>query len=111
MSDRSRRPWFALAIDLQRALVALLLVVALAEPALAYIGPGAGFALAGSFLAVFAAVCSALLILITWPIRLMWRTLFGRHALSKCRFKRVVVLGLDGLDHGLTQKLIGEGKL
>ena len=41
----------------------------------AYIGPGAGFALAGSFFAVFAAVFSAFLTLLTWPVRLLMRTL------------------------------------
>ncbi len=40
---------------------------------LAYIGPGAGFALVGSFFAVFAAVFSAFVMLITWPIRLLAR--------------------------------------
>jgi predicted AlkP superfamily phosphohydrolase/phosphomutase len=88
------------------------LVVLLAPgTAHAYIGPGAGFALAGSVLAVFAAVCSAMLMLLTWPIRLVFRVLFGRRALRKSRVKRVVILGLDGLDHGLTQKMLEEGKL
>ncbi len=92
-------------------LVAIVLVLVIPKPALAYIGPGAGFALAGSFLAVFAAVCSALLMLVTWPLRLAFRLIFGRRALAKSRVKRVVVLGLDGLDHGLTTKLLAEGKL
>jgi predicted AlkP superfamily phosphohydrolase/phosphomutase len=76
-----------------------------------YIGPGAGFALAGSFFAVFAAFCSAVLLLLTWPARLLFRLLFGRRAIARSRFKRVVVLGLDGLDHGLTEKFLAEGKL
>jgi hypothetical protein len=37
-------------------LLAAILIVLAPSPALAYIGPGAGFALAGSFFAVFAAV-------------------------------------------------------
>ncbi len=80
-------------------------------PANAYIGPGAGFALAGSFFAVFAAVCSALLLVLTWPARLLFRALFGRRRLARSRVKRVVILGLDGLDHGLTTKMLAEGKL
>ena len=36
---------------------------------LAYIGPGAGFALAGSFLAVFGAVLSAVSMVLLWPVR------------------------------------------
>jgi predicted AlkP superfamily phosphohydrolase/phosphomutase len=81
------------------------------SPAFAYIGPGAGFALAGSFFAVFAAVCSALLMTITWPARLALRTLLGWKALRRSRVKRVVILGLDGLDHGLTTRLLDEGQL
>jgi predicted AlkP superfamily phosphohydrolase/phosphomutase len=88
-------------------------VIVLATPQLAhaYIGPGAGIALASSFFAVLAAFFSALLLLFTWPVRILWRFLFGRRGLSKSRVKRVVVLGLDGLDHGLTQRLLSEGKL
>ena len=89
----------------------VLLLVLLPDPVHAYIGPGAGFALAGSFLAVFAAVCSAILMLLTWPVCLVWRALFGRRALARSRFKRIVILGLDGLDHGLTERLLEEGKL
>src|SRR5262249_2944116 len=73
--------------------------------------PGAGFAVAGSVFAVFAAMFSAVVLVFTWPIRLVWRTLFGRRAPAKSRIKRVVVLGLDGLDHGLTERLLSEGKL
>src|SRR5438105_4436622 len=95
-------------------LLTILLVLLVPSPAEAYIGPGAGFALAGSFLAVFAAFFSALVLLFTWPIRLLWRALralFGGRALARSRVQRVVVLGLDGLDHGLTEKLLSEGKL
>src|SRR6476646_6805039 len=92
-------------------LLAVLLVVIVPGPALAYIGPGAGFALAGSFFAVFAALFSAVVLVFTWPIRLIWRALFGRRPPARSRVRRVVVLGLDGLDHGLTEKLLAEGKL
>src|SRR5262245_7764985 len=93
-------------------LLAAVLVVLLApSTAHAYAGPGAGFALAGSFLAVFAAFFSAALLLLTWPVRLLWRAVFGRRALARSRFKRVVVLGLDGLDFTLTEQMLAEGKL
>src|SRR5262249_35011703 len=81
------------------------------SPAPAYIGPGAGVALGGSFLAVFVAVLSAFFTLITWPIRLLKRLIFGWRVMARARFKRVVVLGLDGLDHALTQRMLAEGKL
>jgi predicted AlkP superfamily phosphohydrolase/phosphomutase len=92
-------------------LLTALLVLAAPRTAQAYIGPGAGFALAGSFLAVFVAIGSAVLLLLTWPLRLIWRAVFRRRPPARSRVKRVVILGLDGLDHGLTQKLLGEGKL
>ena len=77
----------------------------------AYIGPGAGFALAGSFLAVFGAIISAISMVLLWPIRRVLRVVFKRRPPRKPRFKRVVILGLDGLDHGLTTRLLSEGKL
>ena len=86
-------------------------VLFLPSQAHAYIGPGSGFALAGSFFAAFAAICSAVLLLLTWPLRLVARALFGRRTPAGGRFKRVVVLGLDGLDHGLTEQLLAQGKL
>ena len=78
---------------------------------IAYIGPGAGFALAGSFLAIFAAIVSAISVIAFWPVRRLFRALFRKKPPKPPRFKRVVVLGLDGLDHGLTSKLLEEGKL
>jgi predicted AlkP superfamily phosphohydrolase/phosphomutase len=88
-----------------------LLIVLLPQTACAYIGPGAGFALAGSFLAVFGAVLSALSMILFWPFRRLMRFLFRRRPPKKPRFQRVVILGLDGLDHGLTERFIAEGKL
>src|SRR5437763_4695597 len=99
-----RRPYWLLL----PALLALLLDT---SPAQAYIGPGAGVTLGGSFLAVFVAVFSAFFTLITWPLRLLKRLLFGWRVLARARFKRVVVLGLDGLDHAVTKRLLEEGKL
>ena len=87
------------------------LVLLMPGQAHAYIGPGAGFAVAGSFFAVFAAIGSALLTFITWPVRLLKRTLFGWRAFRRSHFKRVVILGLDGMDHGLTETMLEEGKL
>lgn len=99
-----RKEWWLL-------LIASLAMALLPDSAHAYIGPGAGFAVGGSFLAVFAAVFSACAMVLSWPIRFLWRMLFRRRPPKPPRFQRVVVLGLDGLDHGLTQQLLAEGKL
>jgi predicted AlkP superfamily phosphohydrolase/phosphomutase len=92
-------------------LTAVLVVLVEPSPVLAYIGPGAGFALVGSFLTVFAASLSAVLLLFTWPLRRLWRAIFAWRGVARGRFQRIVVLGLDGLDHTLTEQLLAEGKL
>jgi predicted AlkP superfamily phosphohydrolase/phosphomutase len=92
-------------------LLAVLVLLAGPDPAHAYIGPGAGVAFGGSFLAVFVALLSAIFTLATWPIRLLMRLIFGWRVMARARFKRVVVLGLDGLDHAVTERLLAEGKL
>ncbi len=89
----------------------LLVALCLSPPAFGYIGPGAGFALAGSFLAFFLAVLSSLFTIATWPVRLIVRTLLGLRAMSRSRVKRVVILGLDGMDHGLTQAMLERDEL
>ncbi|MDC0935572.1 alkaline phosphatase family protein, partial [Pirellulales bacterium] len=80
-------------------------------PSLAYIGPGAGIAIVGSFLAIFLALLSALVAIATWPVRAFWRMLRGRKALANAHVRRVVVLGLDGLDPDLVEQYLEEGLL
>ena len=91
--------------------LAVLCVLLMPSPAHAYIGPGAGFALAGSFLAVFAAVFSSILLLLTWPVRLVSRALRGQRALAHApgQAGRDPGAGRPGLP--LTEKLLAEGKL
>jgi predicted AlkP superfamily phosphohydrolase/phosphomutase len=77
----------------------------------AYIGPGAGIALVGSFLAVSGAILSAMVIMITWPIRRVVYAMRGNRAQFKALTKRVVILGLDGLEPTLTERFLEEGLL
>src|SRR6266700_2170031 len=93
------------------AFLAVVVIALAPQRADAYIGPGAGFAVGGSFLAVFAVAFSVFVMIVSWPIRLVWRLVFRRHPPKPPRFNRVVILGLDGLDFGLTQKMLAEGKL
>jgi predicted AlkP superfamily phosphohydrolase/phosphomutase len=80
-------------------------------PAQGYVGPGAGFAVLSSFLALFLAFLYALVALLTWPVRQVWRLLRGRTALGRAQVKRVVVLGFDGMDPELCDRFMQEGKL
>jgi predicted AlkP superfamily phosphohydrolase/phosphomutase len=91
------------------ALAAALLTLS-AVPAHAYIGPGAGFALLSSFLVVFTTIILVGISLLLWPIRALLR-LLRRGTRAKPWAKRLIVLGFDGQDPRLTDRLIGEGKL
>ena len=81
------------------------------EVATAYIGPGAGIALVGSFFAVFLAMLSALAAIVTWPLRRIWRAVRGRRALRRAKVGRVIILGLDGLEPSLVERFMLEGAL
>lgn len=82
-----------------------------AEAAFAYIGPGAGIAVGVSLFAFFIAAISTVLALVGWPLRYFWRRLRGKNAFKKARFKKVVILGFDGMDFGLTGKMMEKGLL
>ena len=92
-------------------LLAGVLILFIPAPAQAYIGPGAGFAVVGSFLVMFTAIISAILALFTWPLRYIIRSIRNRHVLRRSRVKKFVVLGLDGMDPMLADKFLAEGKL
>ena len=93
-------------------LAAPILVFALLAPtpAEAYIGPGAGFAFIGSFFVLLWALVLAVFTILFWPFRLGWRAL-RRKSLPKDAPKRVVIIGLDGMDPKLTERLMSEGRL
>jgi len=78
---------------------------------LAYIGPGAGFAFLGSFLALLSSFAMSVVSLLLWPLRMGWRVLRRRQGFRNARVRRVIFLGLDGLDPRLTEKYLAEGKL
>jgi predicted AlkP superfamily phosphohydrolase/phosphomutase len=86
------------------------LLVLAAAPAHAYIGPGAGFALLSSFLVVFTTLILAVVSLLTWPFRTLWR-IVRRRRQGRPWIKRLVVVGFDGQDPVLTERMLSEGKL
>ncbi len=90
---------------------AAVVVLLLATPAQAYIGPGAGFAIASSLAVIFWTMLLAVLALLTWPIRWVIRAIRGHRAFARSRVKRVVVLGLDGMEPTLVEKYLAEGRL
>ena len=111
----SRRARVRDRMTLQRrtVLIAALAVALWVDPraAHAYVGPGAGFALIGSVLTILLGVLGGLFFLSTFPIRFLVRSLRRRKALPRARVKRMVVLGLDGLDPNLVERWMAEGRL
>jgi predicted AlkP superfamily phosphohydrolase/phosphomutase len=87
------------------------LVAILAAPAQAYIGPGAGFAIASSLFVILWTMLLAFLTFLIWPIRWVIRSIRGRQAYARSRVKRVVVLGLDGMEPTLVEQYMAEGRL
>jgi predicted AlkP superfamily phosphohydrolase/phosphomutase len=98
---------------LRSAALALLATVILvpSNPASAYIGPGAGFAFVGSLFVLIATFFLAVGTILIWPITFAWRTIRVGNPFKNAQVKRVVILGLDGMDPGITTRLMGEGRL
>ena len=90
--------------------VLVTLVLAWAGTAEAYIGPGAGFAVLGSFAVIFVSMLLAGLSLLIWPFRMLWR-MIRRRTKSKPLVKRLIVVGFDGQEPRITERLMADGKL
>ncbi len=87
------------------------LPIAIIEP-LGYIGPGAGFTFIGSFLILISAVALVFVTLLTYPFRLLFGKIFSRtKKRRKTDVKRVIVLGLDGMDPRRIDRLMQDGRL
>jgi predicted AlkP superfamily phosphohydrolase/phosphomutase len=84
--------------------------VAGAQPAMAYIGPGAGFAAAGSVLVLAGTFLLAIGVVLLWPLKALVRLVTGRRK-AKSKVKRVIVVGLDGFDPGLAKQYMDEGRM
>jgi len=85
--------------------------LAWASPAEAYIGPGAGFAVASSVFTIVITMLGAFLTLLSWPFRWGVRAVKGRKAFARSKIKRLVILGLDGLEPPLVERFMAEGKM
>lgn len=81
------------------------------EAAHAYIGPGAGFALISSFLTLLIAFVTAFFALLTFPVRVAIRASKRRRSLGKAKVKKVIMLGIDGLDPLICERMMEAGEL
>src|SRR5580704_2720981 len=81
------------------------------SPLFAYIGPGAGFAFLGSFLSLVASFFLTAASLLLWPFRAARAMIRRKLSLRRAKVRRIIFLGLDGLDPRLTERYMAEGKL
>lgn len=88
----------------------LALIVSLSLALSAYVGPGAGFAFVGSFFFIFAAFFMAVYYFLTFPIRALIAFIKRKRSMKNARFKRVVIVGFDGMDYQLLQRFKKEGR-
>ena len=82
-----------------------------AAPLEAYVGPGAGFAFVGSLFSLLAAFAAGAFALLVLPFRMAWRAVRGAQGYRKARIRKLIFLGLDGLEPDLVEKYIAEGRL
>jgi predicted AlkP superfamily phosphohydrolase/phosphomutase len=102
----------ALRVTRRRLGIAAGLALALfAGPAHAYIGPGAGFAVVGATLVMVTTLVLVVFTLLTWPFTLVYRAVRIGNPYKRALARRVIVLGLDGMDPGLALRLMREGRL
>ena len=93
------------------AAIALIAVCAVPAAAHAYVGPGAGIAVATTVLAFVVSFVAVLLGLLLWPIRFVIRRFTRKRPPRPPRIRRAVLIGLDGLDPELVQRFMREGRL
>lgn len=89
------------------ALAALLLPA----KAQAYVGPGAGVAFAATVFVLLSTVVVAVVGVLFWPLRKLWRMARLKRPPMKPQIKRAVIVGLDGLDPELATQFMAEGLL
>src|SRR6185295_19020222 len=78
---------------------------------LAYIGPGAGITFLGSFFVLLLSLGLLIFSVLTWPIRFAVLQVRRWRLNLTAQTKRVVVVGLDGLDPGRVTRLMTAGRL
>ena len=85
-------------------LTAATLLLTLPSTVEAYVGPGAGFAFVGSFVSLAVAFLVGFASLLIWPFRVALRAMRGAQGYKKAKVKKVIFLGLDGLEPTLVEK-------
>ncbi|NMC62981.1 MAG: nucleotide pyrophosphatase, partial [SAR324 cluster bacterium] len=92
-------------------LILFLNLIVEVNTAQAYVGPGAGFAFLGSALVFVITILMAIATLAFWPLQWFWRKITNKDLSKKARARRVIIVGLDGLDPKLARQYMEKGLL
>ena len=93
------------------AVLAGLGVLLFCSTAHAYVGPGAGIAFATTAFSLVFSLILAVLGILFYPFRMLWRLARRKRAPRPPRIRRAVLVGLDGFDPELAKRFMDEGKL
>lgn len=94
---------------MKKTRIFLLLIIVATASLLSYVGPGAGFAFVGSFFFIFAAFFLAVFNFLTFPVRALLRFIKRARIMKKAKFKRVLLIGFDGMDYNLFRRFQEQG--
>ncbi len=86
-------------------------VLTTSTPAQAYVGPGAGIAVATTALALVVSIFAVIIGVLLWPLRFVIRQFTRKRAPHKAMIRRAVIVGLDGLDPQIVRTLMKAGQL
>lgn len=86
-------------------------VLLLPSAAHAYVGPGAGIAVATTGFMLVISLALAIVGIVFWPFRWAYKQLTRKRPPKAPKIRRAVLIGLDGLDPKLVRKMLAEGKL
>ncbi len=92
-------------------LILLFFVLVSPEPAYAYIGPGAGFALVSSLMTLLISFFLAFIAFLTLPVRILFRLIHQKKGSNQALADRIIIMGFDGMDPELCERYMNEGKL
>src|ERR1700691_2953129 len=111
ITRRTRKP---LALFRKRNVGVLFLLLAILlhpHQAHAYAGPGSGFAVLSSAWTLLLTFLYSVYAFVTWPFRQAFRLARRRKSYRNAKFKRVVVVGFDGMDPDLAERFMQQGKM
>lgn len=97
-------------LSMKKIKLFLILLIVIITPIYAYVGPGAGFAFLGSFFFIFVAFFFAIFNFLTFPVRTFIKFLKRLKTLKNAKYKRVIVIGFDGIDYNLMNKFLKNGR-